>query len=174
MKDYIVLAGHVCDSIEDRRSLSVTTRIATDKQHVDRPFPACRIRLEFRIVGGREVGRAVSELLQAGKRRWEITDHQVVAGKRHVLVWYRVPSDDALDATGQAFNEIARPARGIQVVEDIRTMLFDLRPQDVRKRCSRTQAAFARPQPLNVLIISNGVKRPFGPLVDGEQDMRSG
>src|SRR5262245_60556167 len=71
------------------------------RQTARRPtLPACRIRLEFRIVSGREAGRAVSKLLQAHKRRWEITDHQVAAGKRHVLVWYRVPSNDALDATG--------------------------------------------------------------------------
>ncbi len=50
-------------------------------------------------------------------------------------------------------------------------MLFDLRLQDVLRRGARTQAMLARPNALDVDVIAVGEKRPFGSLIDRQQDM---
>ena len=66
----------------------------------------------------------------------------------------------------------AVPARRIEIVKYVGTMLFDLRFQDIAQRCARLQALLARPDPLNVVVIAVGEKCPFGPLIDRQKNMR--
>ena len=82
-----------------------------------------------------------------------------------------MPGDDCFDASRQILDEIRSPARRIEIVEHVRTVLFDLRFQDFVERCARAQAMLARPNSLNVLVIAIGEKCPFGALINGQEDM---
>ena len=42
-----------------------------------------------------------------------------------------MPGDYTFYATGEAFDEVRSPPRGIEIVEYISTMLFNLRLQDI-------------------------------------------
>src|SRR5258708_7404083 len=131
MKHDVILAGHSCHSLQNRRSLLVMARITADKQHIHRPG---LVKCEWRhlwIVCGKEIFCPVAHLLQPRQSRRKIADDEIVTGKGHVLERQRMPAYDAFDATGKAPDEIARPARHVQIVKDVSTVLLDLRPEDI-------------------------------------------
>ncbi len=83
-----------------------------------------------------------------------------------------MPGYDIFYATWETFDEVRSPTRRIEIVEHVGTVVFNLRLQDIAQRRTRTQAAFARPNPLDILVITIGKKRPFSSLINGQKDVR--
>ena len=96
----------------------------------------------------------------------EITDNQIVVRERRISEWRRVPGNNLLDATRQAFDEIAFPPRRVNIVKNVGSVLFDLRFQDVVERGTRTQAVLPGPTSLNFSVVAVGEKRPFITSID--------
>ena len=77
---------------------------------------------------------------------------------------------DSLHAPWQTLMN-SLPAGRIEIVKHVRTVLFDLRAQDLVQRGAPAQAMLACPDPLDVLVIAIGEKCPFGALINGQEDM---
>src|SRR5205807_3651028 len=134
MKYNVVFVRHVRHGFQNRRPLLVMARITADEQHVQRTVLTKGEWRQLGIVCGKEIIRPVPLRLQPRKGRRKIADDNVVTGERYVLKRQRVPTDDALYATGKGPDKIARPARHVQIVEDVCTVRLDLCPQDISQR----------------------------------------
>jgi hypothetical protein len=86
----------------------------------------------------------------------------------------RVPADSPFHAAGKALDEVPGPGRHIDIVEDVRAVLLDLRPQDIGQGRPRGQAMLARPNTLNLGVVAVSKKGPFRLLIDRQKGMTPG
>src|SRR5216683_408902 len=169
----IVLASKFRDRFQYRCPPNVMSRIASDEQHVDRSVLAkCEWR-QLRVVRREEVRRAIALLIPFRKNRRKITDHEIIMRKRRVPRRHGLPGDGLLYATRQALDKGLSPTGRVEVVKYVRAVLFDLRLQNIAKRCTSAQAVLARPNPLNVAVITIGEKCPLRSLLDRQKNVTS-
>ena len=115
--------------------------------------------------------RPASLLADRCKNRRHIVDDKIIGRKRYIAEWRRMPGDHVPDASRKTLDKTRVPAGRIEIVEYVRAVFFNLRFQDIAKRCAPAQAVLARPNSLNDFVIAIGEKCPLGSLLHRQENV---
>src|SRR6266403_1053718 len=127
--------------------------VSTDKKHIDGPLTVS-IFCHYWIDRWEEYQGSASFAAPEIQNRREISKHCVIGGQIHLPRWHRAPANCFSDTSGQLANESTRVTHGIEVIEHFGSMVLDLREQNIFKRCLGANSVFARPLPLQGIVVA--------------------
>src|SRR6266576_3929935 len=129
------------------------SRVSTDKKHIDGPLTVS-ILYHYWIDRWEEHRDSASFAAPEIQNRWEISKHSIIGGQVRLLRWHRAPANCFSDTSGQLANKSTRVTQGIEIIENLGSMVLDLGEQNIFKRGLGANSVFARPLPLQDIVVA--------------------